>query len=111
LPDHFNRLDQFYFPSDREVRKIVIYDFLGLFNGMRFYDADNNCLGQLCEICLEQIIYEREHYHASYWNMSYSRRVIQLEAGERIIGCKYTLEAGSDFETFYQFIIGKKTPN
>lgn len=77
---------------------------------MKFYDEHHNCLGQLCETWLGAL-YQMDLAEV----MGYcSTRVIELQAGERIIGCKYFIDNHNLFsegESYYHFIIGKRNTN
>ena len=53
IENFFERLEQFNFPEDKEVRRIEIFDWTGMFNGIRFYDEQNNLMGQLGSFWLE----------------------------------------------------------
>jgi hypothetical protein len=53
IENFYERLEQFNFPEDKDVRRIEIYDWTGMFNGIRFYDEQNNLLGQLGSFSME----------------------------------------------------------
>jgi hypothetical protein len=83
----YERLDAFYFPEDTEIRKIEIFEYSGgAFNGMKFYNDQNNCIGQLCDIFNEAMYTAGKYYFQNYDN---KKRVIEIQPGEKIIGCKY----------------------
>ncbi len=103
----YDRLEQFNFPSDKEVRRIEIFELEGKFNGMKFYDEHQNCLGQLCETEFGAL------YQMDLANVMSvcTTLVIELKAGERIIGCKYFKDKFNEAESYYHFIIGKRNTN